>query len=245
MKGLLVAMALAGCATAGKDNGVGHGIDSGIHLSDSGGTSDGTVQIDARPIDGPPPPDGSLMLTLTETPGGAMVYGDSIACANTTDFTTRDNIWYRAYQLADYPMITGAFAISSVNVSVQESAGTPTITVKIGTYTGTLDAATINSAQISSLAVASQAVPPTTGMAGETLNVPIAATIPAGGKFVVQVLAPDQNTTGFFYIGATGAAQTHAGYLSSASCTGLSTPQTTVAVSATAGHIILNVNGTF
>jgi hypothetical protein len=77
--------------------------------------------------------------------------------------------------------------------------------------------------------------------------VPIAATIPAGGKFVVQVIAPDQNTTGYFYIGATAlsSAETHKGYVSSSSCTGLSTPQATTAVSSTAGHIIITVNGSY
>ena len=244
MRGLYAAMAaagLAGCATAEKTQGLGHGADGGIHLLDGG---PGSGQHDAPVDSGPPPPDGSLMLTLSETPGGVMVYGDSIACANTTDFTTRDNIWYRAYQLSDFPMVTGAFMITSVNIAVQESAASPTINIKIGSYSGNLNGSTINSAQISSLAMQTKSVPPTTGTTGETLNVPIAATIPAGGKFVVEVLAPDQNTTGYFYIGATDVAETHPGYLSSASCSGLSTPVTTASLNA-AGRIIINVNGMY
>lgn len=250
MRGLYAALAgcaVAGCATAGKDTGSSNGTDSGIHVVDgTTGGSDSTVQLDAM-IDAASGIDSSLMTTLTETPGGTMMYMASIACANSTDGTTRDNIWYRAYQLADYPMITGAFTISSINVSVQESKGTPTITVKVGSYAGTLDGTTINAAQITPLAMQAQAVPVSMDMLGENLNVPIAATIPAGGKFVVQVSAPDQNTIGYFYIGATAvsSAETHKGYVSSASCAGLGTPQPTTTVSTTAGHIIITVNGSY
>ncbi len=251
MRGMLLtagAVALVGCASAGKDSGLGNGTpDSGIHLVDSGGGgSDSSLPpIDApKPIDAAPLPDSSLMYTLTETPGGSMVYSNSIACSNNTDGTTRDNIWYRAYQLSDTPMITGAFDITSIVVSVQESAGTPTITIKVGSYSGALDGTTINSAQITSLAMTTYPVPATTGQTGETLSIPIAATIPAGGKFVVQVVAPDQNTTGYFYIGAepNTSPESHMGYISSSACS-ITTPETTGTASTAAGHIIINVIG--
>jgi hypothetical protein len=73
--------------------------------------------------------------------------------------------------------------------------------------------------------------------------VPVVGDVPAGGKFVIEIVAPDMLNTGFMYIGATNSGQTHQGYISSASCAGAGTPETTVAAGGT-GQLIINVTGT-
>ncbi|HUJ61249.1 MAG TPA: hypothetical protein VLX92_22250, partial [Kofleriaceae bacterium] len=196
------------------------------------------------PIDAP----HGVYMSETSSNGmmAAMVYGQSIACGDNGDDNTTDNTWWRVYKPSDYG-VNDTFHVTEVDVSVQETSTTPTITVNVGTYAGTIDAATINTAQITNLATAQAPAPPTSGQTGESLKFPITATIPAGAQFIVSVAAPNQDITGttdqYFYIGATSAADTHRAYLSSTGC-GITTPELVSTVSGTAGYMIIDVQGT-
>ena len=212
------------------------------------GGSDASFVFDTAPrIDAPPPIDAARTIDMMETINATMTYGISLTCSDTGTGNTRDNIWYRVYRPSDFS-VTDAFHITGVTFSVQESTGTPTATIKVGTYTGTIDATTLNAALISPLAMATAPVPATSGQTGENVIVPIAATIPAGAMFVVQVSLPDQDATGYMYIGATNAGEHHPGYLSSAACS-ITTPTTTVSIAEgagiTAGEIIIDVEGEY
>ena len=171
---------------------------------------------------------------------------NSIACGNNADvpFSTADNTWYRAFQLSDYG-ITTAFHVTRVHFAIQESLGSPQVQIRIGSYTGTVGATTIDPAVITPLNTAQATIPPTS--TGETVNTPIIADIAAGGKFVVQVAAPDLLGTGsYVYIGATTATESQPGYISSNSC-GINPPKRPIDVDMTTFpnvHIIMTVTGT-
>lgn len=238
----LALLVAAGCATA----------DRGGGTSDANGKRDSNNQFFDSPnplIDSPnnTGPDSAMAITVSETSATTLSYGGSIACGSQLTGSTNDNIWYRAYQLSDYSAIGGGLHITAVNVGVQDALNSLAITVKLGSYSGALDGASISTAQISSLGQANITPGNTSGMTGETLNVPLVADIPAGGKFVVQVVAPNMDvdaTQRAFYIGTTGASETHPGYWStSTSACGPSTPETMGAAQAT-GHLIIDVIGT-
>ncbi len=213
------------------------------------GGSDARIVFDTPPppIDTPQGPDAAKLIDMVESVDSTMTYGISLTCSDTGTGNTRDNIWYRVYRPSDFS-VTDAFNITGVTFSVQESTGTPTATIKLGTYTGTIDATTLNAALISPLAMATAPVPPTSGQTGENVIVPIAATVPAGAMFVVQVSLPDQDSTGYMYIGATNAGEHHPGYLSSTACS-ITVPTSTVSIAEgamiTAGEIIIDVEGEY
>ncbi len=226
--------ALSACAVAGKAGGTpdAHkfGTDGPNNKLDSSNSIDAFVFHDSPSASGP--------VTLTETGDNTIAAGATVSCNNGT--TTADNIWYRAFQLSDYS-ISNALSITGVTFAIEECASAGTITIKIGSYSGTLDGSTLNSAMISSLATATTSPADSTG---GLVTVPITATIPAGGKFVVEVSAPN-NTTGYFVLGSTNATETHYGYWSSSACS-QTTPETTMAAGQTnpQTNLIINVAGT-
>jgi hypothetical protein len=231
----LVVSMLGGCALAGKG---GNNTDGKIVVIDGNGGADSKVFLDA----GNSGPDAAMAITLSETNNSTIVAAQSVTCSNNTTGNSRDNIWYRAYQLSDYPAISGGLHITAVNFGVQEASSSSPITVKIGSYAGALDGTTINSAQITAIAMGT--VTPGNTTTGLTATANVVADIPKNGKFVVQIVAPDMNATGYMYIGATNAGEKHPGYISSASCTGLSSPTKTGTALAGSGQIIIDVVGT-
>jgi hypothetical protein len=224
---------VAACATAGK------ATDKPIDAS-SGDDDDTDAPV---PIDAPAPIDAPVMATLSETINSTMVYGNSIGCSNGNN-TMSDNEWYRGYALADFG-ITGVFHAQQVVFSVQETAGAVTVTVKIGTYTGDIDAATVDTSKFALLGTAQTVVPPnTSGQTGENVTVPYVADIPAGSKFIVELSVPQQSGNNhYMFPGATTAGEHHPGYwqASDPACTN-NAIETTVAASST-GQLIINVVG--
>ena len=219
---------VAACATAGKST------DKPIDAS-SGDDDDASV-----PIDAPLPIDAPVMATLSETVNSTVTVGDSIGCIDGNN-TMADTNWYRVFQLSDFS-ITGVFHVQSVTMGIQNSAGTPTLTFNIGTYAGAIDGSTINMGMYTQLATATQQIPATS--TPSTATVPLVADIPAGGKFVVEILVPQQSGNNHYvFIGATSAGETHPGYweASDSACTGGAIKTT---VGDTPGQIIINVTGT-
>jgi hypothetical protein len=198
---------------------------------------DAPTRIDA-PVDS-----GPSMSTLSETNNSTMVYGGSIACFDSviSGSTAAEN-WYRIFQLSDFAIST-ALHITQINFSIQESAGTPTVTIKVGTYTGAVGGSTVDTSKITAVAQTTAQIPATTGMTGETVIAPLAADIPAGSSFVVEILSPDltANSNRYVFIGATTAGEMHPGYYQATACNHAS-PVTTAAAGGT-GQIIIDVLG--
>lgn len=238
MRWFLLLAALGACATAHHGGPLEQQPDAGDNVvADAPPGRDAALPM---PDAAPAPDAAQLATTLSETTDSTIASSGSITCAG-GDGTSRDNTWYRAFQLSDYPMITGAFHITSVTFGTQQASAAAGVTVTVGSYTGSVGGSTIDTSKITPLANAAASIPNT--QTGESVNTPIAADIPAGGKFVVEVVAPDLSGNGYFFIGATTASETHPGYITSTAC-GVSAPETTVAAGGT-GRIIINVNGTY
>jgi hypothetical protein len=179
--------------------------------------------------------------TLSQTSSSAIAFGTTIACSDGINGATRDNTWYRAFSLADYA-IEEPFHVTGVSFAVQEASGSAPITITIGAYAGSLDAATLDMTLVTPLATTTATPPDTTRHFGETVEVALDADIAKGGAFVVGVSEPDMDPTGgFMYIGATDAGESHHGYIASSGCN-VTTPETTVSAGGT-GQIIIEVAG--
>lgn len=225
----LSALCLVGCASANVDD----------RPPDSG---------DNPPIDGPPQPiDGPdidaapVAVTLSQSADMTVSVGKSLACGVAAEGYTAENSWYRVFTLTDFG-ITGPLSVNQVTFGVQESAGTQQVQVKLGTYNGALGGNNIDTGLITALNSVNVGVPPTT--TGQILSTPITATVPAGGKLVVEIFTPDhEGTTTHFYVGASAGNETAPGYLRAPDC-GANQPASVKSLNASAGAIILSVNGT-
>jgi len=235
MKSEWLAPLVFACACAEASSSSGAGTDANNSQRFDAGTQQDAGPRDAAVLG----PDAAMADTLSETTTQTMTYGDSIACSNTSTGNTYDNTWYRAFQLSDYPEVTGGFHISTISIGVQEASAAGTITVNVDSYGGALDGSTIVPGSV----LGTGTVQPgnTSGQTGETVTANVSADIPAGGKFVVEIVAPDIHSTGYFYIGATASVEQHPGYFASSKC-GITTETTTAAGGI--GHLIIAVVGT-
>jgi len=229
MRWVLCAFIVAGCAKAGPAT-----------LNEQ---VDASVGDDDQPIDAPvrPPIDAPVMLTLSQTVNNTVSVGNSLGCLDGNN-QMADTHWYRVFQPSDQG-VTGTFFVQSVTIATQNSQGTPTVTFNIGSYAGAIGGTTIDKSMITPLATAMMQVPANTNPS--TLEAPLVATIPPGGRFVVEIAVPQQNGNNkFVFIGATTAGETHPGYWSAipSGCSN-NVIETTVA-GGSSGQIIINVNGT-
>lgn len=252
---VVAALALVGCAKAGigPDDGsdADDQSDSDTDSTDADTTDDSTDADDSLPIDSPPPidapaPDAAPMaVTLSQT-GSAVEDGLSIACGNAVAGFTRENSWFRVFDLTQAG-VTGPLTVTQVSFGVEAANGAQSVTVKLGTYLGAVGGNILDTALITPLT--QQTVPVTAGPL-QLQVVPLSATVPAGSKLVAEVAAPDHDqTTTAFYLGTTTAAESAAGYLMSASC-GLSQPQSLRQVQAgvqgaTPSSVIITVDGVY
>jgi hypothetical protein len=231
----------AACATAKR--GGSEAADANNGNGDANGKQDATTP----PPDSASGPDAAIAITLSETSNDTLAYGDTIACGNNLTGSTKDNIWYRAFQLSDYPAITGGLHITAVKITVQDALSSAAVKVKVGGYSGSVGGATIDTSMISSLALASFTPANTSGQSGAVVTVPVTADISAGGKFMIELVAPDMDVDSnqhAFYPGTTTASETHPAYWSTGTTAcGPSTPETMTAAGAT-GRLILDVIGT-
>ena len=254
MKGLLfVCATLAGCATASPQS---QPPDSGGMV---GGRPDGGVdahivpQPDAAPLPDAPP--GQQTVTLSETNDMTVASGKAQACASrdpifNLPLGTSDNQWYRVFKLADYG-ISGAFNLQRVTFYIDDaeagSGTTQPATIKVGTYSGTLEQDTISPGSITNLAT--QPISISNAASGTSVVTNISATIPAGSNLIVSLELPDGSNDGnFFYIGVSTGGETKKGYLGSTGCS-LTTPKaltspTPGGLGFTDNSILLTVTGT-
>lgn len=231
MKGLLyLVIAVAGCATAARDNSSdagGGGMvderpDGGLGGGGSGKDADITPPVDAAPLPDAPP--GQMQVTLSQTNDMTMAAGKGVACIGRDPIFniavgTRDNSWYRIFKLSDYG-ITGAFSLQRVTFySDYAYAGTGTTqaaTIKVGTYSGALEGDTISTGSITYLGTQPITIPDADSANGvdPPVETNIAATIPAGSNLIVELALPDGYDDGnFFYIGVSAGGETKKGYI--------------------------------
>jgi len=234
MRGLLFAGLLVGCASA--------------NVGPSGGDPDASSPVDTNtPIDGPitnPVDAAPVAVTLQQTTDTVVAIGNSVACGNSANggVPTDENSWYRVFSPAE-ANITNTLVVNQVTFAAETSSGSPTVQVKVGTYSGTITDSPLDLAKITSLASAGVTVPPTT--TGESIPVPITATIPPNTLMIVEVNAPSLNATvsANVYIGTTISGFSHTSYIRAPAC-GLSVPQTVASINFPTAQAIITVSGT-
>ena len=98
-------------------------------------------------------------------------------------------------------------------------AGTGTTqpaTIKVGTYSGTIEADTLDTTKITSLATQAVTIPDADSANGADppIATNISATVPAGANLIVEIALPDgYNDGNFFYLGVSAGGESKKGYL--------------------------------
>ncbi len=238
LAGVVLAAVLMGpgCATAtlmGDDEDVLPEADAASVVVDARIIFDAEPLVPDASIDAAPVP---VTTTLQASFSNTIEDQNSVSCG--TGSNHRDNRYMRIYSLMEAG-ITTDFEVEAVHVGIETAASasaTQPIDVRVHLLGGPM--AIANLTQLASVTVQ---VPPQTG---SILNVPIAATIPAGATMVVEVHTPDGvDVNNSFFIGSNQLSETSPSYLVSADC---SNPEPTPAANLVPGllmSMVLNVTG--
>jgi uncharacterized protein DUF4394 len=154
---------------------------------------------------------------LAQTSSTKPIQGNSVAC-NDGSGTTSDNQYWRRYDFSEYGVAPSA-SVSSVDVSVEQTAGAPNVTVTLYTIPHGVAADTIDLAQLSQIGTATAPAPADAALT--SFNLPVTGTVAdtSASDLVVEVSTLDGSGDGTgFFIGSTTSAETHPGFLSSATC---------------------------
>ena len=209
---------------------------------DPSGTID-APRVDAPDVDAPPDiPTGPVAATLQQTVDTTIASGNSVACGDPVDGVPTDaNSWFRVFSPAE-ANVTNDFLVNQVTFAVEVSAGSPTVTILVGTYSGAITDSPLVVAKISApLAMTTQVITPTT--TGISVPVSLTATIPAGMLAIVEIRAPMLANPNTFYLGTTISGESHSGYLQAATC-GITAPQTPASINNPLARSIIVLSGT-
>lgn len=188
MRRLLICLAIAGCARAGKENSI------------IGGLTDARPRGDATEV---PPPDASPIdapaqqTTLSQTASNAIAVDNSFRCPDGA------NSYYRVFTLADYSIAT-TLHVTQVDFGIEFAAagqgGTnQPATLHIGTYAGPLGDTTLDLSQARMINSVDLKI--ANGQT-TTMTVPITADIAPTASAIVELAIPDAATSGDrFFIG--------------------------------------------
>jgi hypothetical protein len=179
-------------------------------------------------------------VVLAQTTDTLPVAQNSIACAH-NDGTTTENQYWRRYAFGEHGVTTAA-SVTGVDLAVEHSTGAPNMTVTLYTIPHSVTADTIDVGQLTQIGQAVMASPADALLA--LVSVPVTGTVAdtVGNDLVVEVSTDDGGADGTaFYIGSTGAAQTHPSFISSAACN-INNPTPTASVGYPDMHIIQAVS---
>ena len=187
MRWLLICLAIAGCARAGKEN----SIIGGLTDARPGGDAETVPAPDGSPFDAPP-----QQVTLTQTAINGITKNNSFGCVQSSGVTLQ-NSYYRVFKLADYA-ITTTLHVTQVDFGIETaaaggSAGSQPATVHIGTYAGTPGAATLDLSMARMVNSMDIKIPDgdATGM-----TVPITGDIAPTTSVIVELAIPDGTAAG-------------------------------------------------
>jgi hypothetical protein len=174
---------------------------------------------------------------LAQTSDATPIAMNSVACGDAQQGTTADNQYWRRYYFDEHG-VTAPATVTSVDVAVEQTSGSPSMTVRLYTIPHAVTVDTIDLGQMTLIGQAIVAAPADALLA--SINVPVSGTIddPIGSDLVVEVSTDDGSGDGTaFYIGSTSSAQTHPSFISSASCS-LATPVQTSVIGYPDMHIV-------
>jgi subtilisin-like proprotein convertase family protein len=191
----------------------------------------------------PTPTPGNCPTTITQSSSQTITPNNTVACFNAAGNFTRDNQFWRAFNLASFGIGAGqSYTVTSVSFGIEVAAtnpagGTQPITVNLYANNGAaFPGGTRTLIGTATVQVADQT--------GTILSVPIAAVAPAGTtQLVMELNAPDRMTTGGrFFPGSNTAAETGPSYISSTACS-IATPTTYAGIGFPNVRLVFNVMG--
>src|SRR5262245_24267561 len=115
MRRLLVGLAIAGCASAGKGNSIIGGLGDGGVDSGPRTDADDFPEPDASLIDAPPD-----QVTLSQTTSSTIARSNTFRCYDDVTGFTHDNAYYRVFTPADYS-ITTTMHVVQVGFGIQDA----------------------------------------------------------------------------------------------------------------------------
>jgi hypothetical protein len=201
-------------------------------------------------------PGAMVTVTLSQTTNNYTFDANSMGCAGCNNTSnpcnnqfTEEQTYYRVFTLADHG-ITNAFHVTQITFVSQSAAGSPVVTVKLGTYAatlgGTLNTGTTDFAGAVTMLKQTTVTAPTTVQQGVGIPVavPITADVPANSNLIVALATP--NYTGqsnkYFFIGGTNSGETKPAYVRSSAC-GATLAATTASVGFPQGSVVISVTG--
>jgi hypothetical protein len=238
MRCLLICLAIAGCAKAGKEN----SIIGGLTDARPSGDADTVPAPDASPIDAPP-----QQVTLAQTASNGITKNNSFACVGAAGVTLV-NSYYRVFKLADHA-ITTTLHVTQVDFGIQTAtagggAGSQPATVNIGTYAGTPGATTLDLSMVRMLNATTIKIPDgnATGM-----TVPITADIAPTTSIIVELAIPDGTADGNkFFVGTNTDVERAPGYTLGPDC-GITPPTSMQSIADNNNfgsvHLVMTVTG--
>ncbi len=246
---LYLFLALAGCASASSQQPGADANGGGSDDSGGGGSDDSGMLPDAG-MDMPDAP-GPMTVTLTQTTSQTLKDANSIACANSSDGTTRGASYFRVFDLPALG-INKDFAVEKITFQVEtctrlSGAGCTSVAAHVGTYSGAVGGGTLNLAARTVLATnATVTIPAIASGTGGTVEAPITGTVPAGQKLIIDIEAPDAANTYSLFMGSNDGGESGFGYILSTACS-VTNPTNISAVSADfpAVHLLMSVTGTY
>jgi hypothetical protein len=193
MRWLLICLAIAGCARAGKEN----SIVGGLTDARPSGDADTVPAPDASPIDAPP-----QQVTLTQNASTGITKNNSFGCVLSSGVTLQ-NSYYRVFTLADYG-VTTTLHVTQVEFGIQTataggSAGSQPATVNLGTYAGTPGDTTIDLSLVSMVNSLNIKIP---DGSATRMTAPITGDIAPATSVIVELAIPDGTADGNkFFVG--------------------------------------------
>jgi hypothetical protein len=235
MRWLLLCLAIAGCARAGKENSIIGGLVDARPRSDA----DDIPEPDASPIDAPP-----SQVTLTATTSGTITLNNSFGCVDTnTGITLRDS-YYRVFRLADFN-ITTTLHVTQVDFGIQTatagSGTTQPATLNLGTYGVIPQGDTLDLAPVRPISSVNLQIP---NGSGSRMTVPITGDIPATTGLIVELAIPDGTAAGNkFFIGTNAQGERSPGYIRSLDCAAITDPTVMTSIGLGEVDIVMTVTG--
>jgi hypothetical protein len=233
MRWLLICLALAGCARAGKENSI------------IGGLTDARPRGDATeiPLPDAAPVDAMPGTTLTQTASNSIAVDNSFACP------VGANSYYRVFTLADYS-ITSTLHVTQIDFAIQNAAAgsgaaSQPATVNIGTYGGAPGDVTLDASLVRMINTMAIQIPNGSATA---MTVPITADIAPTTSVIVELAVPDGTADGTrFFIGTNTDGERQPAYTLEPGC-GYTSPTTMQSIADKfqfgTVHAILTVSGT-
>jgi len=175
---------------------------------------------------------------LSHSASQSILSSNSKVCGNEQTGFTRQNSYYRVFDLVSDFGINAPFNLTSIEFGIEKAVaqdGTQPLTVNLYTLNGQL--LQENLTQIGSATV---------NLSDQTesiVNVPINQTVPANSTLVVELFSPNDNDDGnTFLIGSNNAGQTDQSYIRAPSCN-LNEITDLASLGFDNMHIVMNVKG--